>query len=118
MKGARYEKNTNYHRIIAFLGISAFIFTEANHINTGYIISVSNEDIWLVRDSEENIQGKTEEELKEIYKFKGTFYDTKMIPSFITRKLVVGQKVKVFSDGVGDASLPGSDEAAFLLILN
>lgn len=104
--------------LIAILGFAVFIFTEANHINTGYIISVSDEDIWLVRDTEENIQGKTEEELKEIYKFKGTFYDTERIPSFITRKLEVGQKVKVFSDGIGDASLPGSDEAAFLIILN
>lgn len=31
--------------LIATLGFAAFIFTEANHTNTGYIISVSDEDI-------------------------------------------------------------------------
>lgn len=102
---------------IAMLGIAAFIFTEANHIDTGYIISVTEKDIWLVRDNEQNIQGKTEEELKEIYKFKGTNYDTDRIPSFVKEKLEVGQKVSVFSDGITNASAPSQNEATFLIIL-
>jgi hypothetical protein len=103
--------------LIAIIGFAFYIFTEAKHLDTGYIISVTENDIWLVRDSEENIQGKTERELREIYKFKGTFYDTTRIPTFTKESLQVGQKVRVFSDGIGYGSAPGQDEATFLFIL-
>lgn len=103
--------------LMTIIGITVYIFNEAKSTHTGYIISVTENDIWLVGDSEETIKGKTEEELAAIYKFKGTFYDTSRIPSFVKKKLKVGQRVRVFSDGRAYASAPGMDEATFLIIL-
>jgi hypothetical protein len=103
--------------LMATIGIGIFIFNEAKSTHTGYIIGVFENDIWLVGDSLESIQGKTEEELSEIYKFRGTFYDTKRIPFFIKKNLKVGQKVRVFSDGRAYETAPSEDEATFLFIL-
>jgi len=102
--------------LITIIGFAFYIFTEAKHLDTGYIISVTDNNIWLVRDSEENIQGKTEKDLREIYKFKGTFYDTTRIPTFTKERLQVGQKLRVLSDGISDKSSPSQNEATFIFI--
>lgn len=48
---------------------------------------------------------------------RGTFYETRYIPRFIKNKLKVGQKVKIYSDGMVMESAPSQDEATLLFIL-
>jgi hypothetical protein len=104
--------------LILTLIATAFLFsTEAKRSEVGYIIGVSEDDIWLVQGSPEEIHGKSPDELSQAFMTRGTFYKTKYIPWIIKNKLEVGQKVKVYSDGMVMESAPSQDEATLLFII-
>lgn len=103
--------------ILTILGTGILFSTEAKRSEVGYIIGVSDDDIWLVQGSPEEIHGKSPEELSQTFMTKGTFYETTYVPRFIKNKLKVGQKVRVYSDGTVMESAPSQDEATLLFIL-
>ena len=103
--------------ILAIIGTVLLFSTEAKRSEVGYIIGVSEDHIWLVQGSPEEIHGKSPEELSQTFMTKGTFYETKYITWFIKNKLKVGQKVRVYSDGIVMESAPSQDEATLLFIL-
>lgn len=103
--------------LLTIIGTAILFSTEAKRSEVGYIISVSEDHIWLVQGSPEEIHSKSSEELSQTFMTRGTFYETKYIPWFIKNKLKVGQKVKVYSDGMVMESEPSQDEATLLFIL-
>lgn len=103
--------------ILAAIGTAILFSTEAKRSEVGYIIGVSEDHIWLVQGPLEKIRGKTPEELSQTFMTRGTFYETRYIPRFIKNKLKVGQKVKIYSDGMVMESAPSQDEATLLFIL-
>jgi hypothetical protein len=103
--------------LLTIIGTVILFSTEAKRSEVGYIIGVSEDHIWLVQGSPEEIHGKSPEELSQTFMTRGTFYETKYIPWFVKNKLKVGRKVKVYSDGMVMESAPSQDEATLIFIL-
>lgn len=98
--------------LLVILTISTILliyYTRGSEV--GYIIEKTEDEIWVVHEMTEPSTQKNSGEVS------GVYYETKRIPSFIKKKLKVGQKVKVYSDGKIYASVPGRNKATFIKIL-
>lgn len=95
-----------------------------NHISThnGVILEVHrNNDmqehpsIWVVEGSSNDLINKTESELGDIYKYQGIVFDLPShIPDIITKDLSPGQEVKIYFNGVVEASAPAGGDAYWI----
>ena len=109
--------------LLLIIIIGLFLFLSSSHKTTGTIIgSYGESTIWVIDERSsrtKDIKGKSEEELAQIFQFSGTVYTIpKYVPGFIVGDLQVGQKVKIYSNGMVKQSAPAQADAYWIEILD
>jgi len=90
--------------------------------STGYIISVFNDSIWVIDNINESkinkLRDMSEQELTQLFRFKGTVYKVRDIDEQVKMKMKKFQKVRVHCTGFIRESAPANADAVRVEILH